>query len=284
MPGFGVESIDFKCLFGRPATTNAWILPNTLSSLKPLTAKETLAVGKNQRQYPARACSFPPGHRAELSGQNAAFFVATPYLDEERATFSPGGVFMYPVGTLRTPSLVQVVPFSSWKNIATGLEVVPGKPYTFKAPNFDILYDSPLLVGNLEELPPFSVAGKTHRFIGYKLGQFDKARLMNDLQKIVQASVDLIGDIPYQDYTFIAIGPGGGGIEHLNSTTFAFTGESQNNPKAVCVPCFFWPMNIFTTTMSNASAPLNSGLLTTTRVVVRISSGSRKGLLCITNT
>jgi predicted metalloprotease with PDZ domain len=166
-------------------------------------------------------------------------FVATPYVDEERAYILPGGVFMYPHGHLSHDSKILVQPYSAWKQVATGLEAVPKEAYTFMAPNFDVLYDSPLLVGNLEELPAFEVAGKKHRFIGLKLGQFDKVKFMSDLQKIVQAAADLIGDVPYKDYTFIAIGPGGGGIEHLNSTTFAFAGESLNNPQSRLRTLFF---------------------------------------------
>ena len=51
---------------------------------------------------------------------------------------------------------------------------------------------------------------------------------MNDLKKIVETSVNLIGDIPYEHYTFLAIGPGAGGIEHLNNTTFGFNGNGLN--------------------------------------------------------
>ncbi len=92
----------------------------------------------------------------------------------------------------------------------------------FMAPDFDILYDCPILVGKLEALPSFFVKGIEHRFIGYQLGNFDRVLFMQNLKKFVEASVAIIGDIPYKQYTFIAIGPGRGGIEHLNNTTFGF--------------------------------------------------------------
>ncbi|MDR6805252.1 putative metalloprotease with PDZ domain [Dyadobacter sp. BE34] len=152
-------------------------------------------------------------------------FVAASYLDEEHAYLTPGSLFMHEAGKLKTPSEVTIKPFSSWNRVATGLDAVPGKAFTYIAPDFDILYDSPLLVGNLEELPGFKVKGIPHRFIGYKLGDFDRAKLMSDIQKIVEKASSLIGDIPYKHYTFIAIGPGQGGIEHLNSTTISFSGD-----------------------------------------------------------
>lgn len=155
-------------------------------------------------------------------------FVATPYLDEERGYIVPAGLFFHPSGMIHLPSKIIVEPYGEWEDIATGLEPVQDEKYTYTADNFDILYDSPLLVGNLEELPSFTVKGVPHYFIGYKMGDFDKVAFINDLKKVIETATDLIGDIPYKQYTFIAIGPGFGGIEHLNSTTVSFDGNSLN--------------------------------------------------------
>jgi predicted metalloprotease with PDZ domain len=155
-------------------------------------------------------------------------FVATAYLDENRAYILPAAVFLYIDKMINQPVQVTVVPDSKWSNVATGLDTIPGKKFTYSAPDFDILYDSPILVGNLEELTPFKVKGITHRFIGFKLGEFDKQQFMRDLKKVVEAAVNIIGHIPYKGYTFIAMGPGQGGIEHLNNTTFGFNGINLN--------------------------------------------------------
>jgi predicted metalloprotease with PDZ domain len=156
-------------------------------------------------------------------------FVATPYLDEERGYIIPAGVFFFPAEEIQHPVTVVVKPYEKWKDVATGLDTVAGKKYTFIAPDYDILYDSPLLAGNLEEFPSFTIKGVPHRFIAYKPGEFDKVQFMNDLKKIVVTATNLIGDIPYKQYTFIGIGPGAGGIEHLNSTTVSFNINNQNS-------------------------------------------------------
>jgi len=162
-------------------------------------------------------------------------FVGTPYLDEERGYILPAGVFLYPEGEINHSVTLSVKPYLTWRNVATGLDSVSGKQFVYVAPDYDVLYDSPILVGNLEELPPFYVKGIPHRFIAYKPGEFDKVSFMNDLKKIVETATSLIGDIPYKHYTFIGIGPGAGGIEHLNSTTVSFNGsnlgELQNRLK-----------------------------------------------------
>src|SRR6185503_2037278 len=59
----------------------------------------------------------------------------------------------------------------------------------------------------------------------------DRVAFMKKLQKVVEASVGVIGEIPYDRYTFIAIGPGRGGIEHLNNTTFGFEGTGLDEPE-----------------------------------------------------
>jgi len=161
-------------------------------------------------------------------------FVAESYLDETRAYIIPSALFLYLDNELRHPVSVQVKPYSKWSNlVATGLDSIPGKNNTFLADDFDVLYDSPLLLGELEVLPTFTVRGVPHYFIGYKMGNFDRRQFMGDLKKIVESAVNIIGDIPYTHYTFLAYGPGQGGIEHLNSSSLSFSGgEGFDSPEA----------------------------------------------------
>jgi predicted metalloprotease with PDZ domain len=155
-------------------------------------------------------------------------FVAQSFLDESHGYIIPAGVFLYIEGQLQRPVTVRIEPYKDWQTVATGLDIAPGRSNSFLAPDFDVLYDSPILIGNLEELPSFTVDGKPHRFIGYRMGNFDRVQFMADLKKIVEGGSAVIGDIPYRHYTFLAIGPGRGGIEHLNSTTISFDGSQLN--------------------------------------------------------
>lgn len=160
----------------------------------------------------------------------ATAFVAQPWLDSTHAYLSPAGVFLYAAGYIRMPVTVSVLPAPGWKDVATGLEPVPGHAHTFRAPDFDVLFDSPVLVGNLESAPSFKVNGIPHYFTGYHMGQFNRQQLSDDLQKLVTVATGIIGDIPYRHYTFLAIDPGRGGIEHLNSSTISFTGDGLETP------------------------------------------------------
>jgi len=157
-------------------------------------------------------------------------FIVHSYLDEKRGYISPAGVFMHVAGRLRNPVTVAVKPYEKWSGVATGLDPVPGKPQTFTAPDFDVLYDCPILIGNLETLP-FEVRGIPHEFVGWNLPAFDRAKFTSELKRMVEASVALIGDIPYKKYVFLAVGPGGGGIEHLNSSALSFSGTEVGTPE-----------------------------------------------------
>ena len=73
-------------------------------------------------------------------------FVAESYVDESQAFISPTGVFMFPAGQIKQPSVVILKPYGNWKSISTGLDPVQEKPNTFYAENFDVLFDCPILM------------------------------------------------------------------------------------------------------------------------------------------
>lgn len=159
-------------------------------------------------------------------------FVANSFIDSAHAYIVPANNFLYIEDMLQLPVQVQVnyADQPGFRKIATGLDKVAGKSNVFTAPNFDILYDCPILVGDLKELPAFTVRGVPHRFVGYKMGNFDEQLFMNTLQKAIEQGVNIIDDIPFKEYTFIGIGPGRGGIEHLNNTTVSFSGNELKTP------------------------------------------------------
>src|SRR6218665_2552164 len=101
-------------------------------------------------------------------------FVAGNYLDAERGYISPAGVFMYPKGMINNEVTISIDKYKNWSKIAPGLPKVKGQENTYYAKDFDILYDSPILTGNLESFPSFTVKGIPHYFEAYKAGKFDR--------------------------------------------------------------------------------------------------------------
>ncbi len=155
-------------------------------------------------------------------------FVASCYLDEKMGFVAPTGLFLHPAGQTGRKVEVAVQLQPGWK-LATGLDSLSN--HSLVADNFDILYDSPILMGELVSFPSFTVRGVPHYFVAWSPGSFDQAALMADLKKVVEAAVAIFDDIPYRKYFFLGIGPGGGGIEHLNSTAVSFSGEGLDKPE-----------------------------------------------------
>jgi predicted metalloprotease with PDZ domain len=144
--------------------------------------------------------------------------VRTNELNDRHAFWNNAALLMYPEGHLSAPSTVRVQPFGNWK-IATGLPAVAGQTDTFRAENFDVLYDSPFLVANFRVLS-FDVRNVPHRIVIDGEGNYDPERVRRDVQKIVETTSRMMGDLPYRDYTFLLMlsASGGGGLEHRNST------------------------------------------------------------------
>lgn len=142
--------------------------------------------------------------------------VRTNELNDEHAFWNNAALLMYPKDALAAPSTVRVVPFGDWK-VATGLPRVAGEENTFRAENFDILYDSPFEVSNFNEIT-FEVRGKEHRFVVTGEGNYDLKAIARDTAKIIEECYKIFGELPYNNYVFILNLRGGGGLEHLNST------------------------------------------------------------------
>src|SRR5438067_8192879 len=75
--------------------------------------------------------------------------VRTNEVNDRHAFWNNAATLVYPDGFLGSPPTLRVEPFGGWK-IATGLPLAAGQRDTFRAENFDILYDSPFLVSNFK--------------------------------------------------------------------------------------------------------------------------------------
>lgn len=163
-----------------------------------------------------------------LAAQN---FVARSLLDTTHAYIVPANNFLYIDGRLNLPVSVEIKPNGRWKQTVTGLDKVSDQ--VFSAPNYDVLYDCPILMGTLSELPAFEIQGIPHRFIGYELGSFDGTLMMRNIRRFITTAAAMFGELPYKSYTFIGIGQGRGGIEHLNNTTISFNGNRLVSEAAI---------------------------------------------------
>src|SRR5690349_6611005 len=147
--------------------------------------------------------------------------VRTSELNSSHAYWNNANLLMYLDGFLKAPSTVQVLAPDVWK-VATALPIAPGPKNTFRAANFDILYDSPFEASDFKTIA-FNVKGVPHRIVIDGEGNYDAEKMRRDVQKIVETEVEIMGgEIPYKDYTFFLHLRGGGGLEHLNSASLGY--------------------------------------------------------------
>ena len=146
--------------------------------------------------------------------------VRTSFVDADHGYVTPASMFMYHDALKSQPLRVVVQPYKAWKNVATGLKPVAGASYTYEAPDYDILVDSPIEIGNHKTFT-FTAANVPHTVAMFGDVAYDEQRLAADYKRVCETAATVVGEHPCQDYTFIVhhIPQGGGGLEHLNSTT-----------------------------------------------------------------
>jgi predicted metalloprotease with PDZ domain len=229
--GLKGEIQDFKMPVWSPGFYGVGDYSRNVSNFRAEdTAKHSLPWEKVTKDTWRVAAGGAPTIELSYDVYGATSFAANTYLGEDRAYLSPSGVFLYLPQMTQHPVTVTIQLPPSWRQISTGLEPVSNKSNTFYAPNFDVLFDSPILMGNQEYLR-FDVKGVPHFVAIENLSEtVDRKKMIADLQKMVTAATQLIGDVPYKHYTFLMMGRGNGGIEHLNSASIQFDGKSLDTP------------------------------------------------------
>jgi len=105
----------------------------------------------------------------------------------------------------RTPRAHEVVinPAAGWGRSMTGLPDMAGGPHRYRAPDFDTLADSPILIGN-PAVYEFTVDGKKHYLVNEgEGGVFDGPRAAKDLETLVREHRRMWGSLPYDKYLFL---------------------------------------------------------------------------------
>ncbi len=158
--------------------------------------------------------------------------VTTNWVGEDYAVLNGPATFITLVEQGRRPHKVHIELPKTWKRSMTGLEAAPdGIADHFRAADFDTLADSPIIAGN-PVVAEFEVEGSKHYLAAVgNVGDWDAKRAASDLEKIVREHRRLWGFLPFKRYVFLcAFRPGGGGLEHVNSTLV------MTNPAGIRTP------------------------------------------------
>jgi len=146
--------------------------------------------------------------------------VRTSYIDASHGYFNGTSLFMFVNELKNQRTTIKINPYKDWKKVSTSLKKISIDEFKYEAPNYDVLVDSPVEIGNQETFS-FNAAGVLHHVAMYGEGNYDVDRLKTDMTKVIEACTDVFGENPNKEYTFIIhnLTNGSGGLEHLESTT-----------------------------------------------------------------
>ncbi len=140
-------------------------------------------------------------------------------LNESHAFFNSANLLLLWKQQRDLPLVLVIEPARNW-TIATAL---PETEYrnVYRADNYDHLVDSPVDVGNLDR-HRFTVNGiPIHIVVDGAHRDYDADELVSVLRRVVQGHVDLMQDVPFEQYYFLyhfTRERSGGGMEHRDST------------------------------------------------------------------
>jgi predicted metalloprotease with PDZ domain len=145
--------------------------------------------------------------------------VRTNWVEAGFALINGAPTFLTLADSPARPHEVILRPAAGWRRSFTGLPSIGGGEHRYRAPDFDTLVDSPILLGN-PAVYEFTVDGKPHYVVNEgESGIFDGARAARDFEAIVQEQRRFWGQLPYDKYVLLnLITEASGGLEHRNST------------------------------------------------------------------
>jgi predicted metalloprotease with PDZ domain len=150
--------------------------------------------------------------------------VRTNWVEADFAMVNGAPTFMTLADGSKRVHEVVIEPARGWRVSMTALPELGGGAHRYRAPDYDTLVDSPIIVGN-PAVYEFTVDAKRHYLVNVgEAGVFDGASAAKDLETIVRAHLRMWGSLPYDRYVFMNVltsVPGqipGGGLEHRNSS------------------------------------------------------------------
>jgi len=213
--GFSEDSLDIKMPVWAPGS---YLVREFSKSVENFTTGNVRSKMINKNTWRV----FPEGKTLTISYDVYAFemSVRTSFLDANHGYINGTSMFMYIDGKKELPSTLEITPPANWKKVSTSLEKTSDNLFIYHAPNYDILVDSPIEIGNQLEFD-FDASGARHKVAMYGKGNFDVELLKTDMAKIVESCTEVFGENPNKDYVFIIhnLTNGSGGLEHLSSTT-----------------------------------------------------------------
>ena len=159
--------------------------------------------------------------------------VRTNWIESGFALINGAPTFLTLADSHQRPYEVTLILPSVWTRTATALPPIAGEAHAFCATSFDMLVDSPILLGS-PAVYDFEIEGRMHRLVNEgEAGVFDGARAARDFESIAREHHRFWGTVPYSSYVCLnLITESGGGLEHCNSAVLMTSRWATRTRKA----------------------------------------------------
>ena len=145
-------------------------------------------------------------------------------LDSTYALVQGSSVFMYVAGKKSLPILVKYVLPEGWAIVSPLKQITESELYY--AETYDIFIDAPAQLGYFKKYT-FTLQDVPFHLVFDGNTKFAADRFLDMVHDICEYQIDLFGEIPFESYIFfyklLHGRQGGGGLEHLNSTTIGLS-------------------------------------------------------------
>lgn len=142
-------------------------------------------------------------------------------INETHAYLDASGVFMYSPSFKQQAVTVKLKVPNKWKSFSgmDKLTAATKHEHSFKAPNYDVLIDSPIETG-INTAIDFKADGKEYQAVFWGEGNYDSQKIVEDLTKISGQAKAIWSGFPFERYVYMIHATSGesGATEHLNST------------------------------------------------------------------
>jgi len=159
--------------------------------------------------------------------------VRTNWIESGFALINGAPTFLTLADSHQRPYEVTLILPSVWARTATALPPIAGEAHAFCATSFDMLVDSPILLGS-PAVYGFELEGRMHRLVNEgEAGVFDGARAARDFESIAREHHRFWGTVPYSSYVCLnLITESGGGLEHCDSAVLMTSRWATRTRKA----------------------------------------------------
>jgi predicted metalloprotease with PDZ domain len=218
VPTRGRAEIDLMMAVWTPGSYLVREYERNVEAVTVSAAGRSLAIAKSEKNRWRVTTGGAASIQVKYRVYGREMSVRTNWIEADFAMLNGAPTFITLADGLDLPHEVTIAPAVGWRRSLTGLPEA-GAEHRYRAPDFDTLVDSPILVGN-PAVYEFTVDGKKHYLANQgEAGVFDGPQAAKDVEAIVREQFRMWGPLPYDKYVILnMITEASGGLEHKNST------------------------------------------------------------------